>query len=171
MRIIDHIVDAIMAANMALAVAIAFAAVIFRYVIGSSLAWSFELLLMLLTYMTFIGCYAAMRRDQHLRVDVVVRKLPRIPQTIAFVCAQLLILLVATVMFWWGIEQTGRFWDRSTTMMDIPQGLIYIIIPISGFAMAVDTIVRLVNGLRRVLRGELPEDGALAGQPPSEEGP
>lgn len=158
MRVIDKIVDAIMAANMLFAVVIAATAVFYRYVLDSSLSWSFELLLVLLTYMTFIGCYAAMRRGTHLRVDVIVRMLPRIPQTIVFVFAQLLILLVAVVMVRWGFEQFMRFGDRNTTMLEIPRGYLYIIIPISGLAMALETIRQLIRGIRRCLRGELPEE-------------
>lgn len=158
MRIIDKIVDAIMAANMLFAVVIAAAAVFYRYVLGSSLSWSFELLLILLTYMTFIGAYAAMRRGMHLRVDVVVRMLPRVPQVIVFVLAQSLILLVALVMVRWGFELFMRFGERSTTMLELPRGYLYIIIPISGMAMALETAYQLFRGIRRFLRGEMPEE-------------
>lgn len=147
-----------MAVNMLFAVVIAAAAVFYRYVLGSSLSWSFELLLILLTYMTFIGAYAAMRRGMHLRVDVVVRMLPRVPQTIVFVLAQSLILLVALVMVRWGFELFMRAGDRSTTMLELPRGYLYIIIPISGMAMALETAHQLFRGVRRFLRGEMPEE-------------
>lgn len=158
MPLIDRILDAIMAAILFAAVVVAFLAVIFRYVIGSALVWSFELSLALLTYMTFIGCYAALRRDAHLRVDVVVRRLPLVPQTTFFVLAHLMILLVAGVMVYWGAKQLLLFGHQTTTVMAIPRGVLYAIIPISGFAMATDSLYRLVVGLRRALGGMPPED-------------
>jgi|GEM_PF-877171 len=156
-RFLDHTIDAVMAASMALAVVIGFTAVIFRYVIGSSLTWSFEVMLVLLTYMTFVGCYAALRRGQHLRVDVLVRMLPRIPQTIVFVAAQLLVLMVTLTMCWWGFEFYQRAGTRTLTMTDIPRAWVYIIIPLSGLAMTLDTLARLGIGLHRVARGQSPE--------------
>lgn len=163
MRIFTVILDVIMAVNMAVAVVVSFTAVFFRYVIGSSLVWAFELSLALLTYMTFIGCYAALRHDKHLRVDVIVKMFPRIPQAIFFILAQLTVLLVAVVMIGWGFEQFMRFRSETTLVMAIPRGYLYIIIPLSGLAIGIETICRLVAGLGRVLRGEYPEDQDMAG--------
>jgi len=52
---IDRTLEAICAALLAATVLIAFTAVIFRYVLGSALSWSFEASLALLTYITFLG--------------------------------------------------------------------------------------------------------------------
>ena len=69
--LIDRIIDAIMAVILAASVVIAFIAVVFRYVLNSALSWSFEVSLILLTYLTFIGSYTALRRGAHLKVDVI----------------------------------------------------------------------------------------------------
>lgn len=157
MRIVDRIVDAIMAGVLAILVVIAFVAVIFRYVLGSALSWSFEASLILLTYLTFIGCFAALRRGAHLKVEVVAHMLPLPARLTVFVIAQLTILVVCTVMVVWGAEQAIRFADQTTTIIEMPRGPLYAIIPLSGFAMGLDTIIRLVRGIARAVRGNAPE--------------
>ena len=142
-----------MAALMAAAVTIAFLAVIFRYVIGQSLSWSFEALLALLTYMTFIGAYLALRRGAHLRINLIVKLLPPIGQTGVFVFNQVVIGLVALVMLLWGGEQALKFAARTTTVMQMPLGPLYAIVPLSGMAMLVESVIAIVRGLRRVRAG------------------
>ncbi len=84
---INRVLEAICTALLAVTVLIAFTAVIFRYVIGSALSWSFEASLVLLTYLTFIGSYLALRKHSHLKVDVFIRMLPPLGQVTVFVDA------------------------------------------------------------------------------------
>ena len=139
---------------------IAFVAVIFRYVLDAALSWSFEASLILLTYLTFVGCFAALRRGAHLKVDVLAHALPPPARLVAFVAAQVVILAVCTVMVIWGAEQTMKFGSQTTTLIEMPRGPLYAIIPLSGLAMAIDTLARLVRGLRRAAQGEPPETEA-----------
>jgi len=126
--------------------------VIFRYVLNSALSWSFEVSLILLTYLTFIGSYAA-----HLKVDVIANMLGPIPRLIVFLLAQVVILGVSLVMVIWGAEQALKFASQTTTILEMPRGPIYAIIPLSGLVMGIETLARLIRGLRRAVRGEAPE--------------
>lgn len=154
-QLIDRLIDAVMAVSMALTVILGFVAVFFRYVIGSSLAWSFEVMLVLMTYITFIGCYAALRHNKHLRVDILVNALPRTLKIMAIVSAHFLVLLVTMSMLKWGLELYQSTGSRTLTMTGIPQKWVYIIIPISGAAMTINTIVHLSCDLRKFLKGAL----------------
>ena len=73
---INRILEAICAALLLATVVIGFMAVIYRYVFDNALSWSFEALLGLLTYITFIGAYLALRKNAHLRVDLLASALP-----------------------------------------------------------------------------------------------
>jgi len=156
MLLIDRIIDGIMAGILAASVVIAFVAVIFRYVLNSALSWSFEVSLILLTYLTFIGSYAALRRGAHLKVDVIANMLGPVPRLIVFVLAQVVILGVSVVMVIWGTEQALKFTSQTTTILEMPRGPISAIIPLSGLFMGIDTVARLIRGLRRAVRRESP---------------
>lgn len=150
---INRILEAICAAILAMAVLIAFVSVIFRYVLGDALSWSFEASIGLLTYLTFIGCYLALRKNCHLKVDVFVLRLPRRGQLLAFTVNQLAIVVIGWVMLYHGGRQAYLFADSRTLVMELPSGLLYCIIPISGLLMGVDAVAGLVAGWRRHARG------------------
>jgi len=168
MRAIDRTVNALLALILLALVGVAFTAVVFRYVLGSALSWSFEASLILLTYLTFLGAFAALRQGAHLQVHVLVAALPLPLRAAAFVATQLIVLGICVVMTVWGTEQTLRFADDTTTMLNLPRGPIYAIVPVSGLAMALETVVRLVQGLRRLARGESPDPALEEAQPEQE---
>ena len=155
---IDRILEATCALLLAAAVLVAFLAVIFRYVVGSALSWSFEASLALLTYITFVGCYLALRQNSHLKVDVFVRLLPRVGQAVVFILIQCTIIAIAVVMLHYGGRQLWLFKEQTTLVMELPSWVLYAAIPLSGLMMGIDAAIGLFRGLRRYARGEPPID-------------
>ena len=163
---INRILEAICAAILAATVLIAFASVIFRYVIGSALSWSFEASLALLTYLTFVGCYLALRKQSHLKVEVLVEKLPPAGQLACFAMNQCLIFAIGVLMLYQGGRQTLLFMDQTTLVMQISKGFLYVAIPLSGALMSLDALAAFVAGWRRYARNEaLFESGRPSGGP------
>jgi TRAP-type C4-dicarboxylate transport system permease small subunit len=152
--VIDKVLGAICAILLAATVLITFVAVIFRYVIGSSLSWSFEASLALVTYLTFLGCYLAMRKNAHLKVEVLVARLPLSAQILVFAFNQMVIFVIAAIMLLYGIRQVALFQSQTTLVMELPVYLLYAAIPISGFLMGMQSIVELTGGVARWRRGE-----------------
>lgn len=151
---IDRILEAICAALLAATVLITFIAVFFRYVIGAALSWSFEASLALLTYLTFVGCYLAMRKNAHLKVEVLVARLPALAQALVFTLNQCVILAIAGVMVIYGMRQMVMFHSQTTLVMELPLSLLYAAIPLSGMLMALQSITELVGGIGRWRRRE-----------------
>jgi TRAP-type C4-dicarboxylate transport system permease small subunit len=151
---INRALEAICTALLAATVLIAFTAVIFRYVVGSSLSWSFEASLVLLTYLTFIGSYLALRKQSHLKVDILIRRLPPLGQVSAFVVNQLLIAAIGGVMIYHGGRQVVLYHSQTTLVMEIPLGFLYAAIPLSGLLITLDSLFVLFMGVRRYARGE-----------------
>jgi TRAP-type C4-dicarboxylate transport system permease small subunit len=150
---INRALEAVCAVILAVAVLVAFVSVIFRYVIGSSLSWSFEASIGLLTYLTFVGAYLAVRKNSHLKVEVFVRMLGRRGQLAMFCLNQLIIVAIAWVMVYHGGRQAILFADSKTLVMELPSGILYGIIPISGLFIGLDAICGLVAGWRRAAAG------------------
>ena len=154
MTVLDRILEAVCAALLGATVLIAFIAVIFRYVIGASLSWSFEASLALLTYLTFLGSYLAMRQNAHLKVEVFAARLPVQLQLAVFVLNQAVVLGIAGVMIWYGMRQVVDFFSQTTAVMQIPIGWLYLAIPLSGALMTLQALVELVAGVQRGLSGQ-----------------
>ncbi|MBI1385913.1 MAG: TRAP transporter small permease subunit [Rhizobiales bacterium] len=151
---IDRIMEAFCALLLLATVVIAFLAVIFRYVIGSSLSWSFEATVALLTYLTFIGSYLAMRKNAHLKVEVLVARLPASAHGPIYFFNQLVIAAIAVVMIAYGLRQTLLFAKQTSLVMEVPLWVLYVIIPASGLLILLQALVELANGWRRWRRGE-----------------
>ena len=152
---IDRILEVICAALLGATVLITFIAVIFRYVLGSALSWSFEASLALLTYLTFVGCYLAMRKNAHLKVEVLVAKFPALVQVMVFTMNQLVIIAIAAVMVVYGMRQMTMFHSQTTLVLELPLSLLYAAIPLSGLLMALQSITELWGGVGRWRRGQL----------------
>jgi TRAP-type C4-dicarboxylate transport system permease small subunit len=152
--VIDRILEAICAALLAATVLITFIAVIFRYVIGASLSWSFEASLALLTYLTFVGCYLAMRKNAHLKVEVLVSRFPALGQALVFTLNQCVILAIAAVMVIYGVRQMVMFHSQTTLVTELPLSLLYAAVPLSGVLMALQSITELFGGIGRWRRRE-----------------
>lgn len=150
---IDRLLEAICAALLVATVSIAFIAVVFRYGIGSSLSWSFEASLILLTYLTFIGAYLAMRKNAHLKVEVMVAKLPLTTQLVVFTFNQSVIFLIAFVMVYHGGRQVLLFQTQTTLILEFPVGILYAVIPLCGLLFALQGMVDLIAGIKRWRQG------------------
>ncbi|WP_324754237.1 TRAP transporter small permease [Roseovarius sp. Pro17] len=157
MRVLDIILEIAVAALIVAATAVGFTEVIFRYLLGSSIGWSFEFLQIILVYITFVGGFLASRKRGHLRVTVLVEKMPRTLRMICFLLAQIGIAITTVVMTIWGWDYAFRFPDTTTDMIRIPVVYLYIIVPLCGFAMSCQVVCDIVIGLRNYLSGDEPE--------------
>lgn len=153
---LDRLCEAISAALLAALVGITFLTVIYRYIIQSSLPWSYEILLGLLVYLTFFSGYLALRKGAHLRIDALVVHLPQRAQLIVYLINQAVVIGVALVMVIWGTEQTLAFSDRRSLMLDIPMSVFYVIIPLAGAAMCAECLRQSLATLTGYRRGEPP---------------
>jgi len=156
--ILDKVLEAISVLLLLASSLIAFIAVITRYILGFSLSWSFELLMIMLTYITFICAYLALRKKMHLRIDFLYRRMPLVMQSTCFFTVYLAIGAVAAVMTYWGFMQAFKFPGQVTQVMRIPVSAVYIVIPLSGFAMLMSVLTTIYQGIRRCLAGLSPEE-------------
>ena len=153
---IDRILEAVCAFVLAATVLIAFIAVIFRYVLDSALSWSFEASLALLTYITFVGCYLAMRKNAHLKVEVLVCRLPALGQLVVLAFNQAVIVAICWVMVYHGGRQVYLYHTQNTLVMELPVWLLYAAIPLSGLVMALESVLVGWRGYRCYAGGGLP---------------
>ena len=167
---IDRILEATIAVMLIITVVVAFLEVVLRYGFNTSLIWSFEFLLIVLTYMSFVGALLALRQRAHLRILVIYFMLPHIGQVILFVINQLAIGVTTVVMAYWGWDYAFRFIEKTTLILEWPVTWLYIVIPLSGVAMTLQVLHDLYKGLRRVFSGLSPEEEMELGSSTSIEG-
>jgi TRAP-type C4-dicarboxylate transport system permease small subunit len=157
-RLIDKVFDAIaraieltLAFAFILAVLLNFTNVVGRYLFGISLLGSDEVQVFIMVCATFLGAAVVTRRNQHLRMDVLLQFMPE-PLRIALrVVEQLLLIAIAgfvvTQSFFYASQmlRIGRTSDMAGVPMWIPHGAVAL-----GFGLIlIVTVWRLISIVRQ----------------------
>lgn len=123
---------------------IAICNIFMRYLFDSPLAWSEEVLQLLLVWATFLGASALVRSNEHVLIGLLGDKLP---PSLARWNERLfnvgMVLLAAVVMLYWGLKLLPYSSFRSTPMLQIPYYWIHLAIPVGALMMVYHCLARL----------------------------
>ncbi|MDF3919188.1 TRAP transporter small permease [Salinicola sp. LHM] len=130
---------------------VAIANVFMRYLFSSPLAWSEEILQLLMVWATFLGASALVRRNEHVLIGLLN---DRLPAAVAHWNTRIfnigIVMLCAVAMLFWGLELLPFSRFRSTPMLQIPYYWIHVSIPISAVLMLYHSLVRLITNDRLI---------------------
>jgi C4-dicarboxylate transporter, DctQ subunit len=126
-----------------------FVNVVLRYGFNYTLAWSEELVRIVIIYSTFIGAGIAVKQRAMIRIDAVVQIFPRL-KSVLTVFSDLLMLLFAWMMVYYGYKMMVQQYmtSQKTVIMEIPLAGIFSIIPLMGIIMFVRTIQVMIHDFR-----------------------
>ena len=123
-----------------------------RYALNSSLAWTEEIARYLLILLGFVGSVTCVRKRSHIYLEFFYRFLP--PTLVKWIV--IFVSFINTAFFTYAgfvsIELAQRTHYQSMTSIDLPKGIIYWIVAVSCFAMAVVALWELVSLFKK--RGE-----------------
>lgn len=135
--------------------------VLSRYVPGLSIPrWTEEVSLILMVWLSLLGSALAVRRAEHLAMDLVVRQLSPVLQRWAFRLVWLSVAGFGLYLFFFGSELASRTMTQTFSATKLPIGLMYWSIPVGGGFM---TLYGLANLVRRP---EVKEHEDAAATPP-----
>jgi TRAP-type C4-dicarboxylate transport system permease small subunit len=134
---IDRIVGWALAACLGAMTIIVFVAVIYRYVLNSSLDWTGELASLLFAWLTFAGAYVGSRSRSHVRIDVLTRLLPAWVQRVLRRIADAGVLLLLGIFVWQGWSLTWITRGLEYPAMEISRGYLYGSLPVGAGLMLV----------------------------------
>jgi TRAP-type C4-dicarboxylate transport system permease small subunit len=130
-----EVVRVITALMLIATVVLVFAEVVLRYGLDRSLGWAEELLRYLLIWMTFLGSYLAVKKNEHLGIGLFFQWLPRKWQQPLDVAANLLLLLFLAFFSVLSLQYTLKFFADESPTLGIPMGVVFAILPIGGVLM------------------------------------
>ncbi len=131
-----------------------FFGVVFRF-LNRPLAWSDELSTYLLVWVGFVGWIIAGNRGSHIRIRVLLDRLRGRGRQIAEVAIQILVAAFGFVLMTRSFGLIGRNLDVMWVSLPLSVALVYIPIPIAGFAVVCQSLVAIA----RALRGDVAERG------------
>ncbi len=106
-----------------------------RYVLDSALGWAEELSVYLLVWLVFLGAAAAARDRSHIRVDVLVDRLPPRFRVVLRVVVDLLQAVFMVVMVWLGFRMVGVMSGTQSPTLYLPVSYVsYAALPLTFVA-------------------------------------
>jgi len=154
--------DYVLATLLGAAILILAAQVFFRYVLNSSLSWPEELARFVFTWIIFLGAALAIRDGLHIRIDLLVERLPpKIGKRLrAFTSCLVLVFLVMMVIL--GIDLVWQTRNTYSTALSLPENYVYYASLPVAFLLAVFYAVRKITSALRTKTKPTPQDAEEA---------
>lgn len=126
-----------------------FANVVLRYGFNYTLAWSEELVRIVIIYSTFVGASVAVKQRAMIRIDAIVQIFPRLKTGLTFY-TNILMLIFAWIMVYYGYKMTHLQYltNQKTIIMQIPLVIIYAIMPLTGMMVFIRTCQVMIQDFK-----------------------
>ena len=154
LNVIDKILTFIEEWTLFLTVIIAllalFANVVLRYGFNYSLAWSEELIRIVIIYTTLIGCSTAVKDQSMIKIDALVQLAPSLKQALSWL-SNIVTLIFSGMMVYYGWQMAAlqmRTFQK-TIIMQIPLVYLYAILPMMGLMMFIRTIQVVYRDMKK----------------------
>jgi TRAP-type C4-dicarboxylate transport system permease small subunit len=119
-----------------------------RYVLNASPAWAEQAALLLMIWYVMFAAAAGVREGFHIRISVFANALPAAARRAVEVFAHAVVGLFGMAMLIWGTELTIATWSHVIPTLNLPRGVAYLPIPLSGLLIAGFAAEAIVASLR-----------------------
>jgi TRAP-type C4-dicarboxylate transport system permease small subunit len=149
-KVFEHLEEAVGVALLAIMALLAFANVITRYFIQYSFAFTEEVEVAALVWLTMLGAAAGFRREIHLGFNLLELKFPNLGRNVLYPLASVLTIVTICALIWFGIYQIKDELELKTTTeaLGIPHWWYSLALPVGGVLI----IVRVIEATWRKLR-------------------
>lgn len=141
-----------MVIGLSLMAILVFANVVLRYVFNSGITWSEELSRYLFIWLIFLGAIAALKDNQHLGVDMIVKKLSPGLRKIAFLLSNGVVLYILWLVFEGSWKITLLNVNADSPALGIPMSYVFS----AGIVMAVGMGIITLNKIYQALFLKVP---------------
>jgi TRAP-type C4-dicarboxylate transport system permease small subunit len=126
-----------------------FANVVLRYGFNYTLAWSEELVRIVIIYSTFVGASVAVKQRAMIRIDAIVQIFPKLKPGLTLYTS-ILMLVFAWMMVYYGYKMTYLQYltHQKTIIMQIPLVIVYAIMPIMGVMVGIRTVQVMIQDFK-----------------------
>lgn len=154
----QHIEEVLLVLFSTIMVAVIFMQVVMRQ-FNSSLSWTEELARYSFIWLVYIGISYGVKKDRHIKVDVLLLALKNKGKIILTIIANLLFIAFAIFVIRYGYDIASQLlaFGQKSPANQIPMGLIYLATPV-GMGL---TLIRLIQNLVKhikALKHEMNED-------------
>ncbi|MEH7384608.1 TRAP transporter small permease [Bacillus sp. JJ1521] len=149
MQKLESLLNRILKIFMAVCVAsmsiLIFSNVVSRYVFDSSITWANELSRFFFVWLIFLGAIKALKENEHMGVDLLIRRFPKSARKVSFLFTNLIVLVLLYLIFDGSIIITQLSVNSPAPATGIPFALINGMGIVVSIGMAIIVIVRLIR--------------------------
>jgi TRAP-type C4-dicarboxylate transport system permease small subunit len=124
--------------------------VVARYFFGESIQWAEEFSRYAFIWVIFLGAVVCTKHKRHISIDSVVKILPVPVQPWVNCVTELLVSALMVIIIWYGSLLTQNA-TQTTATLNVPQYIIYMVVPASGFLGLLHSLGSLRSHLREAL--------------------
>lgn len=132
-------------------------------VVSSSMAWTDEFVRIGVVWTTFLGSYVAIAKKKEIRVDMFVRRTPKIFQAICAVITDILVLYFLYYFTYVSFIFANQFKTYKLPMSGVSLGIVYLVFPIGSVCMCIHYALSLLCRLSSIKNRNI--DEAIEGIP------
>jgi TRAP-type C4-dicarboxylate transport system permease small subunit len=137
--------EAILRLSLVAFIVLALLQIITRYVMNAPLQWTEEVAVFVLIWMTYIGGWVLLRKNAHVRLEIVESLLPPSAVRIVDLFWNLIILGILCVLIYAGIKFLPIVQSDKTPALQVSYAYVFAIIPLSCAVMALLTVGQILN--------------------------
>lgn len=142
------LVDVLGAVIFSVITIVCFAQIINRYFFGNSFIFAEEMAVQLMIWIAFLGAAKCVSENAHTRLTVLVNKLPADLKRAALLLSNLLAMGFLGIATWHGFALVKTTWRGTTTGTHIPEGLVYLAMPVGGVIMIFFLMAQSIDMVR-----------------------
>ncbi len=137
----------------AILVTVTFLGVIMRYFFSNPLHWTEEVQLGCFLWISFLGAGAAFRYGAHVSIEMIFDLLPKKIQIILVIVNYIILVLLFSYAAVLSFELVKIMFDlnKATYILQIPTGIINMVVPVSCLIMIVGSSIQAVTELKTKL--------------------
>jgi len=140
-RILTFIEEWTLFLTVIIALLALFANVVLRYGFNYSLAWSEELVRIVIIYTTLIGCSTAIKDQSMIKIDALVQIAPKLKTLLSWLSNVVTLIFSCMMVYYgWQMAELQLRTFQKTIIMQIPLVYLYSILPMMGVMMFIRTI-------------------------------
>ena len=128
--------------------------VFLRYFMNTGIYWSEEVATMCFVWCSFVGSASAYKNGAHLGVDLLVRKLPKVPRAIVKILVDILLILINGYILYLSVKFVSTSYQKPTAVLAISSAWVSSSL-IVGFGLTTIYAIRdMVVDVIKTVKGE-----------------
>jgi len=146
---LDKLLQILMALCLASMAILVFGNVVLRYAFHSGITWSEEMSRYLFVWMVFLGAIGALKDNDHLGVDVLLKKLPLGAKRIVFILSNAIVLYVLWLLLDGSWKITMSSLETRAPATNLPLAYVYGMGIVVSIGMGIIVIFNIYQALFR----------------------